>query len=106
MSLPEFLQRFGTEQQCAEAVMAERWPEGFRCPGCGGAAHCVINSRALFQCGTCRRQTGGVDREVIFLEPGDQGIPIPRVAREGNDPMAAVAVANWGTHFECCPEPG
>ena len=34
MSLPESLRRFGTEQRCAEAVMAERWPEGFRCPGC------------------------------------------------------------------------
>lgn len=45
--------------QCAEAVMAERWPEGFRCPGCGGAAHCVItvNLRPLFQCNACRRRT-------------------------------------------------
>jgi hypothetical protein len=49
---------------------------------------------------------GGVDREVIFLEPGDQGIPIPRVARGGNDPMAAVAVANWGTHFEAVRNQG
>jgi ISXO2 transposase-like protein/transposase-like zinc ribbon protein len=59
MSLPEFLSRFGTEQQCAEALMAERWPEGFRCPGCDGAAHCVItvNLRPLFQCNACRRQT-------------------------------------------------
>jgi transposase-like protein len=59
MSLPEFLRRFGTEQQCAEAVMAARWPEGFRCPVCGGAAHCVIsaNFRPLFQCSACRRQT-------------------------------------------------
>jgi transposase-like protein len=57
MSLPEFLHRFGSEQQCAEAVMAARWPEGFRCPGCGGAAHCVIKARALFQCNACHRQT-------------------------------------------------
>jgi transposase-like protein len=59
MSLPEFLRRFGTEQQCAEAVMATRWPRGFCCPGCGGTAHCIIsvNFRPLFQCGACRRQT-------------------------------------------------
>jgi hypothetical protein len=39
--------------------MAQRWPEGFRCPGCDGAAHCVItvNLRPLFQCNACRRQT-------------------------------------------------
>jgi transposase-like protein len=59
MSLPEFLRRFGTQQQCAEAVMAARWPDGFCCPACGGTAHCVIsvNFRPLFQCSACRRQT-------------------------------------------------
>jgi transposase-like protein len=59
MSLPEFLSRYGTQQQCYEAVMVARWPEGFRCPGCGQTAHCVIsvNFRPLFQCNACRRQT-------------------------------------------------
>jgi transposase-like protein len=59
MSLPEFLRRFGAEEQCAEAVMAARWPNGFACPACGGAAHCVIsvNLRPLFQCNACHRQT-------------------------------------------------
>src|SRR5437016_6727874 len=59
MSLPEFLSRYGTQQQCSEAVMAARWPEGFRCPGCGQTAHCVISVdlRPLFQCNACRRQT-------------------------------------------------
>lgn len=32
MSIPEFLSRFGTEAQCAEAIKRPRWPEGFRCP--------------------------------------------------------------------------
>ena len=52
MSLPEFLQCFGTEAACAEAVRRARWPAGFACPGCGGGAHCVIDSggRSLFQC--------------------------------------------------------
>ena len=35
MSLAEFLNRFGTEAQCAEAIRQARWPEGFRCPRCG-----------------------------------------------------------------------
>ncbi len=59
MSLPEFLRGFGTEAACAQAVMAARWPNGFSCPKCGEEAHCVINvnSRPLFQCNGCHRQT-------------------------------------------------
>jgi len=59
MSLPEFLQCFGTEAACEEAVRRARWPAGFACPGCSGGAHCVIVSggRSLFQCHACHRQT-------------------------------------------------
>jgi len=59
MSLPEFLQGFGTEAACAEAVRRARWPAGFVCPRCGGSAHCVVVSdgRSLFQCHACHRQT-------------------------------------------------
>lgn len=44
MSLPEFLQSFGTEANCAEAVKLARWPAGFRCPRCGDNVHCVLGS--------------------------------------------------------------
>ena len=59
MSLPEFLQLFGTEANCAEAVQRARWPNGFRCPRCAGSAYCVLGtgSARLFQCNACRRQT-------------------------------------------------
>ena len=59
MSLPEFLQSFGTESACCEAVLRARWPNGFVCPRCGGSAHCVLFSlgRPLFQCHACHRQT-------------------------------------------------
>ena len=40
MSLPEFLQSFGTEPACCEAVLRARWPGGFVCPRCGSSAHC------------------------------------------------------------------
>ena len=32
LSLPDFLQRFGTEEQCATALESTRWPDGFHCP--------------------------------------------------------------------------
>lgn len=59
MSLPEFLQCFGTEAACIEALRRARWPEGFRCPRCSCAAHCVLarGPQRLFQCNACHHQT-------------------------------------------------
>ena len=59
MSIPEFLRSFGTEAQCAEAIKAARWPEGFRCPRCSSSDHYVVGHgvRKLFQCNGCRHQT-------------------------------------------------
>lgn len=57
LSLPAFLSRFGTEEQCRDAVMQWRWPSGFRCPGCGHAGHCMLRSRPVLQCHRCHRQT-------------------------------------------------
>lgn len=34
LSMFEFLQRYGTEEQCEAAVEAARWPSGFVCPRC------------------------------------------------------------------------
>jgi hypothetical protein len=34
LSMFEFLERYGTEQLCEQAVFSMRWPEGFVCPRC------------------------------------------------------------------------
>lgn len=34
LSMFEFLDRYGTEQKCEDAVFEMRWPEGFVCPRC------------------------------------------------------------------------
>lgn len=59
VSLPEFFERYGREEQCEAALMALRWPDGFRCPRCASAAHYVVaqGSRRLFQCRECRHHT-------------------------------------------------
>jgi hypothetical protein len=59
MSLFEHFQQFGTEAQCEAALERTRWPDGFRCPNCGGAAHCVLrgSARKTFQCNACHHQT-------------------------------------------------
>jgi hypothetical protein len=59
LSMPAFLDLYGTEAQCEAAVIAARWPHGFVCPQCAGTSHCVlrVRHRPTFQCLACRQQT-------------------------------------------------
>lgn len=59
LSMAAFFERYGTESLCAAALERARWPDGFRCPRCGGAAHCILHGgvRKVFQCNACRHQT-------------------------------------------------
>jgi transposase-like protein len=58
LSMPEFVQRYGTEEQCAAALQAARWPNGFVCPQCGSASTTSFARSGLryWQCGSCRYQ--------------------------------------------------
>jgi transposase-like protein len=57
MSLREFVTRFGTEEQCREALHQWRWPQGFRCPMCEGERFVQLKSRPLLQCVSCHHQS-------------------------------------------------
>jgi hypothetical protein len=59
LSLPAFQSQFGTEEQCADALEASRWPEGFRCPECDSANYYLLKGgkHKTFQCKCCRLQT-------------------------------------------------
>ena len=59
LSLPAFLAQFGTDEQCADALEASRWPQGFSCPGCGTANYYLLKAgkHKTFQCKCCRLQT-------------------------------------------------
>lgn len=46
VSMPEFFERYGSEEQCAAELTAQRWPDGFRCPRCAAAAHYVVGHGA------------------------------------------------------------
>lgn len=52
----EFETRFGTEEACRAYLVQLRWPDGFRCPNCGGAVAWPVRS-VLWQCAECGRQT-------------------------------------------------
>lgn len=60
-----FERSYGDEAQCLAQIIIWRWPDGFECPQCGGAKHCVIKPslsypRGLFQCNACKCQTSPI----------------------------------------------
>ena len=59
LSIAEFMDRYGSVEQCEQALMAWRWPQGFACPGCGSSAHSAFRRGTLLylQCSACRQQT-------------------------------------------------
>jgi hypothetical protein len=42
LSLPELLNSYGTEDQCAAALEKMRWPQGYICPDCESKSHCIV----------------------------------------------------------------
>ena len=68
LSLPRFMELYGTEQQCEQAVIAARWPSGFACPACG-----LMEARSTFrrqgrlywQCAGCPRQCSAISGTVF-----------------------------------------
>jgi len=61
-SLPEtlrgFMERFSTEEACAEFLRLWKYgPDGFRCPRCDGRTAWFLPSRRLDECTTCHKQT-------------------------------------------------
>jgi transposase-like protein len=56
MSQVIFHKEFRTEQDCYNWLFKSRWPEGFRCPICGGKEYGRISTRELYQCKSCRKQ--------------------------------------------------
>lgn len=59
LSMAEFLDKYGTEEKCHAALVASRWPEGFRCPACRDERHSTFirQGRQHWQCHRCRTQT-------------------------------------------------
>jgi transposase-like protein len=58
--------RFGSEQACWDYLVKLRWPEGFRCPRCGGRT-AWTTTRRLFVCATCQHQAS-VTAGTIFQD--------------------------------------
>lgn len=59
LSLPQFLEQYGSEAQCAAALEKMRWPGGYICPYCESKSHCIVRHGKVktFQCNCCHAQT-------------------------------------------------
>ncbi len=55
-SLFEFMQDYGTEQKCEQALFLWRFPHGYTCRNCGNRTYCQLKSRKLLQCNRCNHQ--------------------------------------------------
>ena len=64
--LLEFEARFASEGACRDYLSALRWPEGFRCPGCGHERAWPVR-KVWFECARCGRQTS-VTSGTIFQD--------------------------------------
>lgn len=56
-TLGEFERRFSSEAACRAYLERLRWPDGFRCPACGGQRAWPVGREGLMECAGCHRQT-------------------------------------------------
>lgn len=58
MSLIEFHEQYGTEEQCEQALFEANWPTGFHCPACSHnrCNHYRVEERSITQCTRCKWQ--------------------------------------------------
>jgi ribosomal protein L37AE/L43A len=56
--MTEFMDRYGSQDKCEEALIAARWPRGFTCPACGNGMRSTFRreGRPYWQCSRCRHQ--------------------------------------------------
>lgn len=58
LTIVDFQARFASEEACRDYLFDCRWPEGFRCPRCGGEdAGEMHRRRWVWQCKRCGHQT-------------------------------------------------
>lgn len=55
-SIVEFQHWFPDDDACREYLIESRWPDGYRCPRCGGREAAALRKRLLWQCSSCRYQ--------------------------------------------------
>src|SRR3954447_9065313 len=69
-SLPEFEAQFPDDAACARWLFEKRWPDGFRCPGCGhDKARELGRGTLLVEGARCHRQTSVTAGPALHRSP-------------------------------------
>lgn len=68
-NLLDWQKRYGTEEACVQALMQQRWPEGFRCQRCGHDHGYVISTRYSWECSKCHYQTSLTGGDAVSFHP-------------------------------------
>src|SRR5208283_1784198 len=56
-SVFDFNEHYQTEEDCLQAIMKMRWPNGFRCPKCNHDDGYRLSKRRVIECPVCNTQT-------------------------------------------------
>lgn len=60
MTLPEWIEKFGTDEACQQYLESQRWPNGFVCPRCEGTKAWTVRrsdrTAPLYECTACHYQ--------------------------------------------------
>ena len=65
MTIQQFRQLFGEEEQCWKRLTEGRWPRGFGCPRCGRGSRGYLKAQRVPECRVCGYQ-GSVRAGTIF----------------------------------------
>ena len=65
LTVKQFRQQFGDEENCWQHLTQKRWPDGFVCPRCGGGSRGYMKARRVHECRQCGYQ-GSVTAGTIF----------------------------------------
>lgn len=52
----DFLEWFGTEEDCVKYIAKLKWPDGYRCPKCN-SERAWSTAKGLMHCSDCGHQT-------------------------------------------------
>jgi ribosomal protein L37AE/L43A/transposase-like protein len=65
ISLHEFTDKYGTEEQCREHLFEKRFNTGFICPKCNHTKGVKVTTRLLMQCSKCHYQLSATSGTVM-----------------------------------------
>ena len=65
LSVITFQERYGSQQQCEQALFRLRWPSGFMCPRCGHNHYYKLKTRPVLQCTSCRHQCSLISNTIF-----------------------------------------